>query len=99
MVFSEPIECSPGLADDLIDLDDERVNIALVEIHSIDYARLLAETGHMSRLPIAVQAEASPHSGKAAWRYFQGRLIVSSDCSLEREHMEPIAAKYGAILY
>ena len=98
MVFSEPIECSPGLADDLIDLDDERVNIALVEIHSIDDARLLAETGHMSRLPIAVQAETLPIL-EAALRYFQGRLIVSSDCSLEREHMEPIAAKYGAILY
>lgn len=98
MVFSEPIECSPCLADDLIDLDDERVNVALVEIQSIDDAHLLAETGHMSRLPIAVQAETLPIL-EAALRYFQGRLIVSSDCSLERSHMEPIVNKYGAILY
>lgn len=98
MVFSEPIECSPCLAEDLIDLDDERVNLALVEIHSVDDARQLAETGHMSRLPIAVQADSLPILN-AALRYFQGRLVVSSDCAIERPLLEPLAAKYGAIIY
>lgn len=98
MVFSEPIECSPCLAEDLIDLDDERVHLALVEIHSINDARQLAETGHMSRLPIAVQADSLPILD-AALRYFQGRLVVSSDCAIERALIEPLAAKYGAIIY
>lgn len=98
MVFSEPIECSPGLAEDLIDLNDERVHLALIEIHSIDDARQLAETGHMSRLPLAVQADSLPILD-AALRYFQGRLVISSDCAIERPLMEPLAAKYGAIIY
>ena len=55
LTYSEPIECSVSLGDDFIDLDDERANVALVEINSIDDALLLAEHGHMSRLPIAVE--------------------------------------------
>ena len=96
--FSEPLECSINLGEDLIDLDDEQSNVALVEIHSVDDALLLAEQGHMSRLPLAVQAESLPVLD-AALRYFQGRLIVSSDCLIEREHIEARAAKYGAIVY
>ncbi len=60
---------SVGLGDDFIDLDDERANVALVEINSIDDALLLAEYGHMSRLPIAVRAESLPVLD-AALRYF-----------------------------
>ncbi len=37
LTYSEPIEC-PG--DDFIDLDDERSNVALVEINSMDDALL-----------------------------------------------------------
>ena len=98
LTYSEPIECSVGLGDDFIDLDDERANVALVEINSIDDALLLAEYGHMSRLPIAVRAESLPVLD-AALRYFQGRLLIDSECCIEPEVLDTIAAKYGAIVY
>lgn len=96
--FSKPIRCSSSLGDNLIDLDDEQVSAALVDITSIDDAVLLSQSSSMTKLPVAVRAD-SPTVLEAALRYFQGRLIIDSDCQIEREVLEPLAAKYGAILY
>lgn len=98
IVFSEPIECSIGLGDDLIDLDDEQVNAALVELNSMDDVLLLVEHSSMTRLPIAVRTE-NPTILDAALRYFQGRLIIDSACDIDREAIEQMSAKYGSILY
>ncbi len=98
IVLSEPIECTSGLGDDLIDLDDEQVNTALVEVNSLDDVALLCESSAMTRLPIAVRCNQLPVLD-AVLRYFQGRLIIDSNCSIEPELMEPLAVKYGAIIY
>jgi len=98
IVFSEPIECTSSLGDDLIDLDDELVTAALVEVNSVDDAMILCENSAMTRLPIAVHSD-NLTVLDAALRYFQGRLIVDSDCQIETELIEPLAAKYGAIVY
>jgi len=98
IVFSEPIECTSGLGEDLIDLDDERVNAALVEVNSLDDAMQLCENSSMTRLPIAVHCDHLTVLD-AVLRYFQGRLIIDSDCQIETELIEPLAAKYGAIIY
>ena len=52
----------------------------------------------MTKLPIAVHADSSTVL-EAALRYFQGRLIIDSGSLVEPEVLEPLAAKYGAILY
>ena len=96
--FSEPLSCSASLVDRLIDLDDEQVTAALVYVDSVSDAELLGRCASMSRLPIAVRAD-SPVALNAALRYVQGRLIVDSGSSVEREVLEPMAAKYGAIVY
>ena len=98
LVFSEPLACTGHLDDDLIDLDDDRCNTALVEIESIDDAYVLAENSSMTRLPIAVHCDSAPIL-EAALRYFQGRLIVDSECQIDDEILEPLSSKYGAILY
>ncbi len=96
--FSEPLPCSGSLVDKLIDLDDERVSAALVHVESIDDAVLLGKYASMSKLPIAVRADSATVLD-AALRYFQGRLIVDSSSCIEPEVLEPLAAKYGAIVY
>lgn len=98
IIFSQPIECTSSLGEDLIDLDDEQVNAALIEVNSVDDVMLLCESSSMTRLPIAVRCEHLTVLD-AALRYFQGRLIVDSDCQIETELIEPLAAKYGAIIY
>ena len=97
MEFSKPLPCSASLVDRLIDLEDERVGAALVQIDSIDDAVLLGQCAPMSKLPIAVRAD-SPTVLDAALRYFQGRLIIDSRSCVEREVLAPLAAKYGAII-
>lgn len=98
ILFSKPIPCTSSLGEDLIDLDDEQVGAALVEVNSLDDVALLCENSAMTRLPIAVHCD-SPTVLDAALRYFQGRLIVDSDCQVGAELLGPLAAKYGAILY
>jgi methionine synthase I (cobalamin-dependent) len=98
IVFSEPIPCTSRLGENLIDLDDERVTAALVEVTSLDDAKLLGESSAMTRLPIAVHCDNLPVLD-AALRYFQGRLLIDSDCLIETELIEPLATKYGAIIY
>lgn len=98
ILFSEPISCTSSLGEDLIDLDDEQVTAALVEVNSLDDAMLLCENSNMTRLPIAVHCDSLPVLD-AVLRYFQGRLIVDSACPIETELIEPLAAKYGAIIY
>ena len=96
--FSEPLACTASLVDRLIDLDDEQVTAALVCVESIADADLLGRCAPMSHLPSAVRADSATVLD-AALRYVQGRLIVDSGSSVEREVLEPIAAKYGAIVY
>lgn len=98
IMLSEPIECSSGLSDDLIDLDDEQVNAALVEINTLDDAMLLSQSASMTRLPVAVKTD-SRTILDAALRYFQGRLIVDTNCEIETDLIERVSAKYGAIVY
>lgn len=98
IVFSEPISCTSSLEDDLIDLDDEQVSAALVTVTDMDDAMILGQSSYMTKLPIAVHAE-NAIVLDAALRYFQGRLIIDSNCRLETEILEPLAAKYGAIIY
>ena len=98
LTFSEPIACTSSLGDDLIDLDDERVSAALVEVTCVADAVLLGQHSTMTRLPVAVRADGLTVLD-AALRYFQGRLIIDSSALEDRESAEPLAAKYGAIIY
>ena len=84
--LSEPLECSYDLGDDLIDIEDEQVNAALVEVNSIDDAKLLIENASMTRLPIVVRIH-NLDVLEYTLRNFQGRLIVDSACDLEEEEM------------
>lgn len=98
MEFSRPLHCSSSLGDKLISLDDEQVSAALVFLESVDDAVLLSRNSFMTKLPIAVRADTAAVL-EAALRYFQGRLIVDTSSPIETEILEPLAAKYGAILY
>lgn len=96
--LSAPVPCTLGLADAFIAIDDEFPPVTLVMVDSVEDARLLAAAGPFTRQPIAVHAETKPLLD-AALRYFQGRLLIDTACPLEDEVLEPLAAKYGAILY
>lgn len=98
LVLSEPVDCTYGLADDIIDLDDETVNSICIELYNADDAAILADNALMTRLPITVRTNDAV-ALEAALRYFQGRLIIDTGCDIDDELLEQLAGKYGAILY
>lgn len=96
--LSEPIRCSGSMEEDLLALEDEEVSAALVSVESVDDAGLLGSCASFAKLPVAVRAD-SRTVLEAALRCFQGRLIIDSGSPIDREVLEPLAVKYGAILY
>lgn len=98
LTCSRPLRCSALLGDELIALDDEPASVTLVTVNDLADADLLAAAAHLTRQPIAVHADSKPVLD-AALRYFQGRLLIDSSCELEPAVLEPLAKKYGAILY
>lgn len=96
--FSEPLICSSRLSDELIDIENDSANVTLVRLDVPVDADILAKAAVMARRPIAVQTDSLPVL-EAALRYFPGRLIVDSNCSLDEDSLSPLTAKYGAILY
>lgn len=98
IVLSEPIACSYDLSDDLIDIEDEQVNVALVEVNSLEDAKLLVENAGMTRLPIDILVN-DLDVLEYTLRNFQGRLLVDTNCGFTKDQLAPIAKRYGAILY
>ncbi len=96
--LSEPLDCEYDLADQLIDLEDEPVNVARVRVHNEDDARILSENAHMSRLPICISADHADVLDRALL-LFPGRALVDSETELERDEIEEIAERYGAIVF
>lgn len=98
LVLSEPLYCGYDMADRLIDFDDENVNAVYIELASADDASCLAENAHMTKLPIVIRSD-DAIALEAALRYFQGRLIVDTKCSIDEQKLLSLAQKYGALLY
>lgn len=96
--LSEPIECDYGMSEDLIDMDYENINSVFIQLNSSDDVTVLSVNSNMSRLPVTIHANDST-TLEAALRYFTGRLIVDSRCAVERDELESLCTKYGAILY
>ena len=96
--LSEPLDCEYDLADRLIDIEDEEGNVACVRVHNEDDAQILSEYAHMSRQPICISAD-QPEVLDRALKLFPGRALVDSETELEREEVEDIAERYGAIVF
>ncbi len=96
--LSQPLECSYSLEDELIDMEDERVNVAVVAVDSIDDAVLLSEMVPMSRLPISILSSNAEALEKALL-YFHGRAMVDGRSELDPAVLRDIAQRYGAVLY
>jgi len=95
---SEPLECSYSLEDDLIDMEDERYNCAVVRIESEDDAMLLSELAGVARLPISILCDDAAVL-ETALRCFHGRAMVDSSSEIDSETLQSIAARYGAVVY
>ena len=97
LFLSAPVDCSFDIADELIDLEDESINVAKVEINSMEEALLLSQNAHMSRLPIAIVTDSIEVLKRTLYLY-NGIALVCSDCEIEYEELCKVAKQYGAIV-
>jgi methionine synthase I (cobalamin-dependent) len=95
---SEPIECSVDMADTLIRLESERIDVIRISVNSVDEAKLFAENAHLAGLPICLHSH-DEISLRLALMLYTGRAMVDTDSGIEEEELRHIAQKYGAVLY
>lgn len=95
--FSAPLTCSWALEDDLIDLEDERIDAVLVRVDTPEEADILSEAVPMARLPIAILSD-SEEALDRALKLFHGRALVDSQSLLPPETLQRLAKHYGALI-
>lgn len=96
--YSDHIKCSYDMADDFLEVEEKGDTIALVEINNVEDADLFVENSCMARLPLAVITY-DAFSLEYTLKNYQGRLILNSDSAVDKNVLESLAKKYGAILY
>ncbi|MDF2566902.1 MAG: hypothetical protein K0R90_358 [Oscillospiraceae bacterium] len=96
--FTRPISCSVDMADELLEAENESTDVILIEVHTPEDARLFSLNAHIPRLPVAFYSE-DELALKTALLLYNGRAIVDSTSLIERDMLEKIASKYGAVVY
>ncbi len=96
--FTEPLACSPDMADELLAAEEDSYDVLLVRIDSADDGMAFAENAHLAALPVMFNAD-QPIALKTALMLYNGRAMIDSESSIEKETLQEIAEKYGSVLY
>jgi len=96
--FSPTLVTDNDMTDDFIEVEDESYDIISVEINTPDDAYAFAESDHMAELPVSFLSH-DELALKTALLLYCGRAMVDSQSTIEREKLEKIAKKYGAVVY
>ena len=96
--FSPTLVTDNDMTDDFIEVEDESYDIISVEINTPDDAYAFAESDHMAELPVSFLSH-DELALKTALLLYCGRAMVDSQSTIERETLEKIAKKYGAVVY
>lgn len=96
--FSELLECSVDMTDDILQLEEDSSDVIFVEINTIDDAIDFSKNAHMAKLPVCFSShEEMPL--KLVLMLYNGRAMIDSNTSIDRETLEEISKKYGAVIY
>ncbi len=95
--LSEPVRCESDMAEELIEVEDHGCDVVCVQIECPDDGVLFAHNSYLLGLPVAFWAD-DPQSLESALYHYPGRAMVDSRSTLEREELEELAARYGAVV-
>ncbi|MEM1485012.1 homocysteine S-methyltransferase family protein [Oscillospiraceae bacterium PP1C4] len=96
--YSDPITCEVDMADVLLDISHESYDAVLIHLDTPDDGYRFSLNAHMIDMPVAFESE-SPEALENALLHYNGKaLVVSTSSALEKELLEEIAARYGAIV-
>lgn len=96
--FSPALEPDPDMIDQFMAVEDESYDIISVEIATPDDAVAFFENDHMAELPVSFLSS-DEIALKTALLLYSGRALVDARSELDRETLEQIAYKYGAVVY
>lgn len=96
--YSQPVTCSVDMADALLDACEESCDAVLVHLDTPDDGYQFSLNAHMVDMPVAFESE-SLEALENALLHFNGKALVTSTyCQLDREEIQPVAKKYGAVV-
>lgn len=96
--YSQSLECSNDMSDELLELNDTNTDAIMIELFSYDDAVMFSENAHMATLPVIFHSESRIALDTALFLY-DGRAMIDKNCEIEEYVLEDLAQRYGAILY
>lgn len=96
--YSKPIACEIDMADALLEASHESCDAVLIHLDTPDDGYRFSLNAHMVDMPVAFESESLEALDAALLHYNGKALVVSTSCELEREELEEVAARYGAVV-
>ncbi len=97
MAYSDLLECSVDMADQVISAEDSGCEILQIHIGSLDDAYQFGLNADMMRLPVSLVAD-NVEALETALIYYNGRAIIDSLCDLDEETISTLAKGYNALV-
>ena len=95
--ISEPIPCEEDMSEDLLQQEDLGADVLCIRLETPDDGVRFARNSILLGLPVAFLSD-DPVALDRALFYYPGRAALDSRSLLEREELDEIAARYGAIV-
>ena len=95
--ISEPIPCEEDMSEDLLQQEDLGADVLCIRLETPDDGVRFARNSILLGLPVAFLSD-DPVALDRALFYYPGRAALDSRSLLEREELEEIAARYGAVV-
>lgn len=96
--FSAPVTCSMDMANSLLEAAEEGCDAVLIHLDTPDDGYQFSLNAHMIDLPVAFESESLQALENALLHYPGKALVASTNCEIEKEDLEKVAARYGAVV-
>lgn len=93
----EPLECSPGLLEDILDAEDEGDGAVKIAIFDQDDLDMFAENQYAIREALCIETDV-PELLEGALRLWQGRALWDGTCDMDDRFLQEMSIKYGLIV-
>ncbi len=95
--ISDPIPCEEDMSEELLTQEDMGADVLCIQLETPDDGVRFARNSILLGLPVAFLSD-DPLALDRALFYYPGRAALDSRSLLEREELEEIAARYGAVV-
>ena len=96
--YSEPLTCEVDMADTLLEVSHDSCDAVLIHLDTPDDGYRFSLNAHMVDMPVAFESESLEALDSALLHYNGKAIVVSTSCEIEKEDLEEVAARYGAIV-